>query len=56
MATQTTQPVHAAAPETPVDFDTPSKKGWEFFTKFLFVNVVLAVVVLLLIGLLTVWR
>ncbi|MBB5374104.1 hypothetical protein [Acidocella aromatica] len=44
------------APETPVDFDTPSKKGWEFFTKFLTVNVALCIAALLLIGLLTVWR
>jgi hypothetical protein len=55
MATHTTPPVHAAAPETAVDFDTSSQKGWEFFTKFLFVNVVLCAAVLLLIGLLTVW-
>ena len=55
MATQTTQPIHAAAPDSPVDFDTPSQKGWEFFTKFLLVNVALCAAVLLLIGLFTVW-
>jgi hypothetical protein len=44
------------APETPVDFDTSSKKGWEFFTKFLTVNATLCIAALLVIGLLTVWR
>ena len=37
------------------DFDTTSQKGWDFFTKFLLANVVVATAVLLLIGLLTVW-
>ncbi len=53
MATHTTQPT--SGPEIQVDFDTPSKKGWDFFAKFLFVNVVIVIAVLLLIGALTVW-
>lgn len=47
--------VDEAARGTPVDFDGASQKGWNFFTKFLFVNVVAAAAVLLFIGALTVW-
>jgi hypothetical protein len=52
-----TQPDHAA-PQTDfeIDFDSPSRKGWGFFTKFLFWNVASAVFILLLIAALTVWR
>ncbi|HQT46750.1 MAG TPA: hypothetical protein PLY97_05960 [Acidocella sp.] len=53
MATET----HKDTPLPPTDFfDTTSQKGWKFFTKFLSINVVLIVAVLLLIGALTVWR
>ncbi len=38
-----------------VDFDTPAQKGWAFFTKFLLWNIISCVVILLFIGLLTVW-
>jgi len=38
------------------DFDNASKKGWEFFTKFLLGNVVFTIAALLIVGLLTVWR
>jgi len=42
--------------DTPaIDFDTPAKKGWDFFTKFLSANVVATAVILVIIGLLTVW-
>ncbi len=37
------------------DFDATAKKGWNFFTKFLLGNVVVTVIVLLIVGLLTVW-
>jgi hypothetical protein len=37
------------------DFDTVSRKGWEFFTKFLFGNVVATIVALVIVALLTVW-
>ncbi|HTQ70367.1 MAG TPA: hypothetical protein VMH92_02585 [Acidocella sp.] len=52
-----TQPDHTAQ-ETgfEVDFDSPSKRGWAFFTKFLFWNVVAAAAILILIAALTVWR
>ncbi len=39
-----------------VDFDTPSRKGWAHFARFLFLNVVAVVVCLLIIAALTVWR
>jgi len=41
---------------TTADMDTTSQKGWDGFTKFLLSNVVVTIVVLLFIGLLTVWR
>jgi hypothetical protein len=53
MVTETNQGTVLPAEE---DFDTVSKKGWEFFTKFLAGNVVVTAAVLVLIGLLTVWR
>jgi hypothetical protein len=52
MVTETNQGTTLPAAE---EFDTASKKGWEFFTKFLFGNVVVTVVALLIVGLLTVW-
>lgn len=46
-------------PETiipaPAELDNVSKQGWERFTKFLFGNVVVVIVLLLIIGALTVW-
>ncbi|MDD2704784.1 MAG: hypothetical protein PHU07_05555 [Acidocella sp.] len=42
-------------PET-VDFDASSKHGWEVFTKFLFGNAAAAILLLVLIAALTVWR
>jgi hypothetical protein len=38
-----------------VAFDKQAQKGWEFFTKFLFSNVVVTILALLVVGLLTVW-
>jgi hypothetical protein len=38
------------------DFDNASKKGWEFFTKFLLTNVIVTAAALIFIGFLTVWR
>ena len=38
-----------------IDFDTPARKGWAFFTKFLLWNIISCVAILLFIGLLTVW-
>jgi hypothetical protein len=38
-----------------VVFDNQAKKGWEFFTKFLFGNVVLTILALVFVGILTVW-
>ncbi len=49
--------------DTPVDvveveagFDQASRKGWDFFTKFLLGNVVVIIGALLVIGAITVWR
>jgi hypothetical protein len=53
MATHTTEETALPAADY---FDTTSKKGWDFFTKFLSVNVVITIALLLLIGALTVWR
>jgi hypothetical protein len=39
-----------------IDFDQPAQKGWNFFSKFLFWNVIAAALILLSIGALTVWR
>ncbi len=36
-------------------FDTVSKAGWQRFTKFLLINVLVAIAALLIVGLLTVW-
>jgi hypothetical protein len=36
--------------------DAHAEKGWVFFTKFLFWTVISIVVILVAIGLLTVWR
>jgi hypothetical protein len=44
-----------SATEQKIDFDTPAQKGWASFTKFLTVNLVVIIAVLLLIGALTVW-
>jgi hypothetical protein len=52
MVTETNQGTALPADE---EFDTVSKKGWEFFTKFLLSNVIVTVVALLVVGLLTVW-
>lgn len=53
----TAQPDHIAQDTGfDVDFDAPAKKGWGFFTKFLFWNIAAAVFILLFIGCLTVWR
>ncbi len=46
---------HGTEPAGPVDFDAGSKKGWQFFTKFVFWNVIVIIAVLLLIGVFTVW-
>jgi hypothetical protein len=55
MATETDRGSSAALP-TVEDMDQASKRGWDAFTKFLAGNVALAVLVLVLIALLTVWR
>jgi hypothetical protein len=52
MATKTNQGTTLPATE---EFDDVSKKGWEFFTKFLLGNVIVTVAALVVIGLLTVW-
>ena len=52
MASKTNQGTALPANE---EFDTVSKKGWEFFTKFLLGNVIVTIVALLVVGLLTVW-
>jgi hypothetical protein len=46
---------HSAAPAEHVDFDSPAKSGWVFFSKFLLWNVISCIAILLFIGLLTVW-
>ncbi len=46
---------HSAAPATDVDFDVPAQKGWAFFTRFLLWNIISCIVILLFIGVLTVW-
>lgn len=38
-----------------IDFDTPARKGWAFFTKFLLWNIISCAAILIFIGLLTVW-
>ncbi len=38
-----------------VDFSSPAQKGWAFFTKFLLWNIISCVVILLFLGLVTVW-
>jgi hypothetical protein len=38
-----------------IDFDTPARKGWAFFTKFLLWNIIACATILILIGLMTVW-
>ena len=53
MVTETNQGTMLPATE---DFDTVSQKGWAFFTKFLFGNVVATVAALAVLALLTVWR
>jgi hypothetical protein len=53
MVTETNQDTVLPAAE---EFDNVSRKGWEFFTKFLFGNVVATVVTLVIVALLTVWR
>ena len=52
MVTETNQGTMLPADE---EFDTVSQKGWNFFTKFLLSNVIVTVVVLVVVGLLTVW-
>lgn len=37
-----------------VDFDTPAKKGWDFFTKFLLWNII--VTAALLLGLVVIFK
>ena len=46
---------HGTEPAANVDFDAPAKKGWAFFTKFLLWNIISCIVILLFVGLLTVW-
>ena len=53
MVTETNQ--RSALP-TAEDMDETSKRGWDAFIKFLAGNVALAVLALVLIALLTVWR
>jgi hypothetical protein len=36
-------------------FDQAAQSGWNFFTRFLLANVVVIVVILLVIGVFTVW-
>ncbi len=53
----TAQPDHIVQDtEFDVDFNSPAKKGWSFFTKFLFWNIVSAVAILIFIAAMTVWR
>jgi hypothetical protein len=42
-------------PPPPEVFDQHAQQGWNFFTKFLFWNVITVVVCLIAVGLLTVW-
>jgi hypothetical protein len=49
------QSQHGTEVVSNVDFDVPAQKGWAFFTKFLLYNIIGCVVILLLIGLFTVW-
>jgi hypothetical protein len=46
-------PDHADAPED--QFTRVAKAGWNGFTRFLLLNVVVIIVALLIIGLFTVW-
>ena len=51
------QPDHSAQiTGEDIDFDSPAQKGWSFFTKFLFWNILTAIAALLFIGALTVGR
>ncbi len=51
------QPDHTAQDaDFDVDFDAPAQKGWSYFTKFLFWNIVMAAGGLIVIAALTVWR
>ena len=52
----TSDTAHQHDAQAEQEFDAASKKGWEFFTKFLTFNTIAAALVLLLIGALTVWR
>jgi hypothetical protein len=45
---------HGTAAEA-AEFDAESQKGWQFFTKFLLGNVVMAAAALVFVALLTVW-
>ncbi|MDE2238668.1 MAG: hypothetical protein KGJ73_01915 [Rhodospirillales bacterium] len=52
----TAQPQHTAQNTgEDIDFDLPAQKGWSFFTKFLFWNIVAVAATLFFIGALTVW-
>ena len=53
--TATTQhaPEHADAPED--HFTRVAKAGWNGFTRFLLLNVIVVIAALLIIGLFTVW-
>jgi hypothetical protein len=53
MVTETNQ---GSGVPTVVDMDNASQRGWDAFTKFLAGNVALAVIGLVVIALLTVWR
>jgi hypothetical protein len=54
--TDTAPRAEMLSPVTEAHFDTPSRKGWEFFTKFLLWNAVTIAAALVFVGLLTVWR
>ena len=49
------QSEHGTEMVSNVDFDSPAQKGWVFFSKFLLWNVISCIVILLFIGVLTVW-
>jgi hypothetical protein len=52
MTDQTPYSTETVAPD---EFDKVSKAGWDGFTKFLLINVVVITIALLFIGALTVW-
>ena len=53
----TAQPEHTAQNMgMEIDFDTPAQKGWSFFTRFLFWNIMAVASGLICIAALTVWR